>query len=447
MKIPVAITLAILMTGSTVTAATYNITANNTWTGSIGSASCWTCTINITPGKTFTANYNGTCGTCTIAGGNILITQPLTCQTCAFSNDTITLSGGFQLNLQSATTTFTNTVFVITGSSSILSTAGITIKNSIFTFSNTAYFNNNGGLFTADNSTVTFNGSSNFQTNSGLDLKNNSRFTIGDGTLASTAYMYNNSGTKMAVYDNSLIKIANENNSYRNNSNYVYHPASGPNVNYNINPNTISCGTGHTNSCQTNYIYGCATLNSAGPLGCTTLALAVGGFSARITGACAVTLAWEGDQEARAALYGIERSANGIDWTSLGTVTTLRYLSSYQYTDPAAPSGTVIYRIRIADKDGKSSYSTIRTVILTTAREISIYPNPVTDRNIFLRTASTDAIVMNVYTLSGQLLFVTSLKGQTLYTVKLPPSVTPNNYIVIQTISHEKSQAFNLMVR
>ena len=54
---------------------------------------------------------------------------------------------------------------------------------------------------------------------------------------------------------------------------------------------------------------------------------------------------------------------------------------------------------------------------------------------------------MNVYTLSGQLLFVTSLKGQTQYTVKLPPSVTPNNYIVIQTISHEKSQAFNLMVR
>jgi hypothetical protein len=49
------------------------------------------------------------------------------------------------------------------------------------------------------------------------------------------------------------------------------------------------------------------------------------------------------------------------------------------------------------------------------------------------------------YTLTGQLLFHTSLKGQTLYPIHLPAPAAANNVLVAQVIGNTHTQAFTLL--
>ena len=486
---------------------TYTINSNTSWTTLIGYG-CTNCIFNIAAGATLTLDQNyASCGTCTFTGGTVNITtnfsfytgvsfsggtllmngpatfqatsfgsdtiainQPATfytgttftnarmsinaattCQACSFTNDSIHMANQ-ALTLQSSTNNFTNTNFAITGTSSISSTAGLSLTNSNFSFSASSYLNNNGGTFTASSSTLSFNDSSHFQSSSAAVIKNNSEILIGDGTLASKAYMFYNAGTALNIYDNSMIKVANGNNSYQNGNPYKYTNASNATTSYNTSSNSISCNPApavHTyaNSCTANYVYGCATLNSAGALGCTTLAITDLDLSLTVTGKYTVALTWSDVNNKDADRFQVQRSTNGQDWVTIGTEVASGYSTGeYYFNDAAASAGTDYYRLLRTDKDGAVLYSKVITAMIdTTPATISIYPNPVTGHTFTIKTGTADAVLVNIFNLSGQLLFRTSLKGQTQYPVNLPASITPGNYMVVQVISNEGTQAFNIL--
>ena len=508
MKLTLSVFLSVLLIpfvhGNSAPPVTYTITSNSSWTTLVGS-SCSNCIFNITPGITFTLDKNsGSCSTCTFTGGTVNITQNFsfnanvsfssdtllmngattfqgstfssdsiavnqaatfytgttftgdrmsinaatTCQTCTFTDANIHMDNQ-AMTLQSGVNTFTNTNFALSGTSSITSTKGIAITNSIFSFSNSSYLFNNGGTLTASGSSIFLNGSSHIEANSSIVLKNSSELFIGDGTLASTAYLLYNAGQKLNIIDNSLIKVSNGNNSYQNNSAYTYTSSGGANTNYNTASNSISCGSGHPHACTTNYVYGCATLNSGGALGCIALAIADIDLSATATGTGAVALSWSYGSNNNADHFQVQRSTNSQDWTTIATVTANGYaLSDYYFNDPDVSPGVNDYRIQVVDKNGSTLYSKISVItIAQTPTAVSVYPNPIAGRIFYIRTASTSPLLLNVFTLSGQLLFRTSLKGQTLYPVNLPASVTPGTCLIAQVIDEEAAKAFNLLSR
>ncbi|MEO8820869.1 MAG: T9SS type A sorting domain-containing protein [Ginsengibacter sp.] len=87
------------------------------------------------------------------------------------------------------------------------------------------------------------------------------------------------------------------------------------------------------------------------------------------------------NQDATSGYFDIERSTNGNDFTKIGTVVSNGLpTGNYSYTDEnSGLAGTVYYRLKIVDKDGKFVYSEIKTVQLNNPDYGAIiYPNPLT---------------------------------------------------------------------
>ncbi|MGI4870784.1 MAG: T9SS type A sorting domain-containing protein [Janthinobacterium lividum] len=104
------------------------------------------------------------------------------------------------------------------------------------------------------------------------------------------------------------------------------------------------------------------------------------GFTARLATPATVRLNWATASEANSARFEVERSADGIAFTQVGTVTaagTSLTARTYGLTDAALPAGSAVlyYRLRQVDLDGTAAYSAVRTVALG-GSGLALYPNP-----------------------------------------------------------------------
>jgi len=132
-----------------------------------------------------------------------------------------------------------------------------------------------------------------------------------------------------------------------------------------------------------------------------------------------IKLNWITTKEINAANYEIERSSNGIDFSTIGSVpasgqtnTTSQELS-YQYTDAAPPDGIHYYRLRMIDIDGKYSYSPVVKASVNNDKGIRIYPTIVSrNQSITLQTTlSLPHASITLYDLSGRVLPGVEYKG------------------------------------
>lgn len=91
-----------------------------------------------------------------------------------------------------------------------------------------------------------------------------------------------------------------------------------------------------------------------------------------------VRLGWQTTQEVNTHHFAIERSVDGKQFTTLGTVPAKGHFiyNSYTYMDKNPPNGLSFYRLRQVDKDGAYSYSPVRTVNREVQQRFGLYPNP-----------------------------------------------------------------------
>ena len=124
----------------------------------------------------------------------------------------------------------------------------------------------------------------------------------------------------------------------------------------------------------------------------------------------AVILNWNTDNERNMIGFEIQRSYDGVDFTTLGSLPStpdVNGVGKYQYTDDKAitSTGKIYYRIRMNDQDGSSQYSPVKLVYLTktTHAAVSVYPNPVNDRVMVTRPESwrNQAVQYELYTTNG----------------------------------------------
>ncbi len=91
-------------------------------------------------------------------------------------------------------------------------------------------------------------------------------------------------------------------------------------------------------------------------------------------------------EEYNVAKYDVEKSTNGADFISIGTLISKgNGINNYDFTENIILSGVAYYRIKQIDNNGKIEYSTI--IKLSNKENISftVYPNPTTG-NLFIRT-------------------------------------------------------------
>ncbi|MBS1606094.1 MAG: T9SS type A sorting domain-containing protein [Bacteroidetes bacterium] len=401
-------------------------------------------------------------------GSNITLTDLAVftvSNTLPVSASTITMNTVFfPAQLTAAAITMTGSQLTVTGASSIIqsnnnfdatsstislnSSSAITASSS--TLTSTALTLNTSSSMTVTNgldlksSTAVLNGSSNITANT-VTLESNSSALIGDGTAGGAAWLKAANGLK--ALDNSQLAIAPGGRDY-----YTTGVSSftGGTTTYSLTNNHINCNygsvTSHANSCNSSRVYGCATMNKFGAIGCISLALGDIDLRARVAGTNAVSLSWSDPLSAVASQYEVQRCTDGYNYTTIFTTTATA--ENYHYTDAAAPSGkTVDYRIVRTGKDGQSSYSDISTVTLaSTTTDVQLYPNPTAGHNFFITTPTTAELDASIFTISGQLLTQTRLKGQTRYPIHLPSGIAPGSTVVVRVSERQNSQTFTVLV-
>jgi len=112
------------------------------------------------------------------------------------------------------------------------------------------------------------------------------------------------------------------------------------------------------------------------------LAIQTLSFDARVEDDTRVKLNWSVNEETDFLGYSVERSANGFDWETVMFIPSSGKDGIYNYTfiDNDPYSGASYYRLRLNDKTGPVSYSTVQSVrIREHEPSIMLFPNPAVD--------------------------------------------------------------------
>ncbi len=140
----------------------------------------------------------------------------------------------------------------------------------------------------------------------------------------------------------------------------------------------------------------------------TALPVTITNFNAYLNGKEAVQTEWTGYSEINVASYYIERSANGIQFNTIGKILSKSpsvVKNEYSWVDYSPLAATNYYRVKAVDKDGSVEYSRIvKVAIDNNYSTIKVYPNPVNNKNIHLNFNKIEAstYTLSVYSLAGQ---------------------------------------------
>ena len=152
-----------------------------------------------------------------------------------------------------------------------------------------------------------------------------------------------------------------------------------------------------------------------------------------------IDLGWKVSNEINIDYYLVEKSVNGITFTAQGKVyagagSSTESGKTYGYTDLSPFNGINYYRLLMADKDGKSSYSPVIKIAFEEKKALLIFPSIVNHSPVYLNS-STELKngVVELFDMTGKELQETRLPslaaGQT---IVLPlPAMLPGSYVLL----------------
>ncbi|HEY4147756.1 MAG TPA: T9SS type A sorting domain-containing protein [Chitinophagaceae bacterium] len=148
-------------------------------------------------------------------------------------------------------------------------------------------------------------------------------------------------------------------------------------------------------------------------------------------------LQWETASEQNTDYFSVERSSDGINYTSIGKLSAAgnsNTAKDYSFTDGNPVNGNSYYRLRQVDKDAQSKLSEVVLISGSTVKTIEqMYPNPVRDQlNVVLDNAAIGSGRIVVYDLTGRTLQQETIaKTQQVYSSSLNmKNLVPGLYIV-----------------
>jgi Concanavalin A-like lectin/glucanases superfamily/Secretion system C-terminal sorting domain len=158
-----------------------------------------------------------------------------------------------------------------------------------------------------------------------------------------------------------------------------------------------------------------------------------------------ISLQWQTVTATNTDYFVVERSTNGLSFTSIGKVDALSSTPNYVFTDAQATLCTNFYRVKIVDKDGSSSYSKIVSAVLGSQAALNVYPNPAKDKVTlqFMPAVGKGSVVIR------------SLAGNTLYNAPIDlqagKAIIPIHHLAkgiyaVQLIINHKTQVQTLVV-
>ena len=130
-------------------------------------------------------------------------------------------------------------------------------------------------------------------------------------------------------------------------------------------------------------------------------------------------LIWSTAQEINTAKFEVERSENGRDFKTVGTVRSKgnTFQNKYDFVDFEGRNLTagklIFYRLKMVDLDNRYQYSSIRSIRNDISTDITVYPNPASDYlQIQVNNAHTEDISLEVFDNNGRTLITQNSQMQ-----------------------------------
>ncbi|MEP6846546.1 MAG: T9SS type A sorting domain-containing protein, partial [Panacibacter sp.] len=161
-----------------------------------------------------------------------------------------------------------------------------------------------------------------------------------------------------------------------------------------------------------------------------TLPVTWGEFTAIKQGNTAL-LKWQTLQEYNTAHFTIERSIDGEHFQQLATVGAAGNSSvskTYQFIDQLPLNGKGYYRITQVDKDGKFTYSPVRSLEFLLKHVVTITPNPAKDKIAITVSGNDKALKIYIMDAGGKTVSIFNMQGQ--YLQLNLPNIAPGVYYV-----------------
>ncbi|MBC3541806.1 T9SS type A sorting domain-containing protein [Rufibacter sediminis] len=131
-----------------------------------------------------------------------------------------------------------------------------------------------------------------------------------------------------------------------------------------------------------------------------------------------VALHWVTAAEKDNDFFQVERSTDGKNFSAIGKVKgngNSNVLQNYSFQDAATPAGTLYYRLKQVDFDGKFEYSktiAVRAQGTSAAITVKAYPNPTTDVvNVDLASVGAEQVTVKVVAMDGRVVKTLEVTG------------------------------------
>lgn len=187
-----------------------------------------------------------------------------------------------------------------------------------------------------------------------------------------------------------------------------------------------SCGSGSAGrygKLKNLYILGNATV---------TLPVTLQSFTATPE-ANSITLNWVTSNEVNTQSFVIEKSADGSNFSAIGSIIAANRLglNSYTFSDASTQANSLYYRLKMQDKDGAFTYSKVVVVNSQLAAKFMAYPNPTSNVISLLHPKVNTTANVKIFGVNGRMFFAKAITvgaTQSLLDISVLPS---GNYTII----------------
>jgi hypothetical protein len=149
-----------------------------------------------------------------------------------------------------------------------------------------------------------------------------------------------------------------------------------------------------------------------------------------------VRLKWQTSQEENTKAFVIERSADGKNFDAVGLVNAVNnasFKNNYTFNDAHPVNGTVYYRLKMTDMDGRFTYSHIVSVKGNYNGALQLSPNP-TSNVLYVQAKGNEQVTARITDVNGRILQqqTVTLNGNTSFSVNIQALLPGHYYLTVK---------------
>jgi len=144
-----------------------------------------------------------------------------------------------------------------------------------------------------------------------------------------------------------------------------------------------------------------------------------------------VEVDWTTENEMNITMFEIEKSINGVQFSSAGRIKSNGTPATYRWFDANPSKGNNYYRIKAISGDGTVTYSMVQFIRFENDRAIILFPNPIKRGGVLhLNLQNMAPGTIEIINTAGQLVYSNSSKQTGIVSIPISSSLPAGEYVI-----------------